>query len=208
MFVALMMGAGAVIYNETKDVPAVPAQVVQTPEPDPRSLIGADAPDVVHAVIEIQEGTQSRYAYNVEEDMLELAEAPYHELNMPGDFGTIPQTLTRGGGLLGVVVLTTDPAPYGTMLDVRPIAVVVADEGAGMVNTILAVPIQDIRYRDVDEIADLQQADKDAIIEYVRNYKNLQGRPAVSTSVENSKTAKGIIELARKAFLKSNRVIE
>lgn len=198
----MVLAVGVLIYRETEEPAIVPAQVVEPVKEDPRQFIGNAAPDTVHAVIEIQQGTQSRYVYNVQQEVLELVEAPYHELNMPGDYGTIPQTLVRGGGLLGVIVLTTDSAPYGTLLEVRPIAVVIADEGTGVVNTILAVPIADIRYRDVEEVADLQQADKDAIIEYIRNYRSVQGRPAVSASVESSATAKRLIEVAHEAYAK------
>lgn len=199
--VGLLVAVAAIIYKETHVVEPEPAQIAE--KSSLRSQIGPDAPEVVHVVIELQEGTQSRYVYNEEEELLQLEETPFHELNMPGDYGYIPQTLTRGGGLLGAVVLTTDPVPPSTLVKARPIAVIIADEGNQMRTSILAVPIADIRYRDVKEIADLQAEDKEAVIDYINNYRSLQGRPAASVTYDGAEVARRVIELAMRAF-KSN----
>lgn len=199
-FIVLVTSFGVALYNVTKEAP-IPAQILQ--KNDSRTVIGANAPEIVHVLIEIQQGTQSRYEYDSEEEILRLVEAPYHELLLPGDYGVLPQTFTRGGGLLGAVVLTTDPTPQGTLLEARPIAVIIADEGSVVRTTILAVPVADIRYRDVYEIADLQLDDKNAVIDYIQNYRSLQGRPAVSVSYDKAEVAKRIITVAMEAYAKT-----
>jgi inorganic pyrophosphatase len=167
-------------------------------EIDSRTVIGSEAPDRVHVVVEIQQGTQSRYVFA--DGVLTLVEAPYHPLNLPGDYGVLPQTFGRGGEPLSAIILTTDPTPPGTLLIVKPIALFVADEGKIVRNTILAVPVSDIRYRGVQSISDLQQQDKDAVIAFLQDFRTIAGRPVVSVTSENAETAKGIIRMAMRAY--------
>ncbi|MBT3293178.1 hypothetical protein HN512_05060 [Candidatus Peregrinibacteria bacterium] len=172
---------------------------------DPRTVPGPMAPEVVNLVVQIQQGTQSKYVLDTKSGILSLDDIPYHQLNLPGDYGVIAKTLGRDGKELGVIALTTDPAPAGTLIKVRPIGLILADEGSSTRNIIISVPIADIRFRDVYEISDLQKEDKDSIVSYIKDYKTLKGRPAKVISNEDSKTTKHIIELGISAY---NRSIE
>ena len=192
---ALVAVSTVVAYEYGNRATVVESEPVkQLAAPDPRTLIGNNAPSIVNVVVEIQKGNQSRYVYR--NGVLRLADAPYHELNIPGDYGVIPQTSTRGNEPLGVVVLTTDPTPPGTLVEARPIALFVAEEAKETRSMVLAVTPADLRYRHVDSISDLPQKDKDATIQFIKNFKNMKGRPVLSVSVEGPDFAKKFITLA------------
>ncbi|MCK5018846.1 MAG: inorganic diphosphatase [Candidatus Peribacteraceae bacterium] len=203
-FVALGIGSYFLIEDNLSQIaeensPKLTAEIL--PE-DTLETAGPNAPDEVNVIIEIERGTKSRYKYDAEAKRLMLFETSYYPLNFPGDFGTILGTTIRGGEALGIIVLTIDSAPPGTFISVRPIAVIVSEEKSQRINTIVGVPIADIRYKNVNEIADLQKEQKDALINYLGNVHTLKGRPARLIGYEKSGTAKRIVELGIEAYEK------
>jgi inorganic pyrophosphatase len=173
------------------------------PANDPFTFAGPKAPEEVNVIIEIEKDTRSRYVYNSNSKSISLSETSFYPLSIPGDYGIIPSTFGRDQNPLGVIVLSTDSAPPGTLINVKPIAVLVVEEESKRRSVIIGVPIADIRYKNVFEIADLQKDTREAVVEYLNNIKTLHGRPAKLLGYEKSDAAKRVVELGMEAYEKN-----
>ena len=83
---------------------------------------------VCRAVIETPKGRRGKYDYDPKSGLFRLKTLLPDGMSFPLDFGFIPSTLAEDGDPTDVMVLTDEPCPVGTLLDVRLLGVVEAGE--------------------------------------------------------------------------------
>lgn len=157
---------------------------------------GDNLPNEINVIIEIPKGSHNKYEINKENNLLELDRANYSDAPYPFEYGFVPQTLWDDGDALDVLVLATYPLPSLTLVAVRPVGVMeMVDEGESDYK-IIAVPVKDKRWDDVQDIGDVNKHTLKEIQHFFETYKQLKGG-AVNVPGFKGKTE------AQEAILKS-----
>src|SRR2546423_615442 len=70
---------------------------------------GKNAPEVVNALIEIPQGSRSKYEVDKESGLLKLDRVIYSSFHYPINYGFIPQTLGQDEDPLDILVICSQP---------------------------------------------------------------------------------------------------
>jgi inorganic pyrophosphatase len=132
------------------------------------------------AVIETPKASRVKYDFNPQLQAFELKALLPEGLSFPLDFGFIPATKAEDGDPLDVLVLFDAPLSVGTVLDVRLIGVIEADQTEdGHTNRndrVLAVCAESRLYAHVDKASDLNDAYLGNLIAFWVQYNALRNK--------------------------------
>lgn len=169
---------------------------------------GDGLPDELNVIIEIPRGSNNKYEIDKETGLIKLDRANYSSAAFPYDYGFVPRTLWDDGDPLDVIVLTTYPLDTGILVSVRPVAVIdMVDDGESDYK-IIAVPTEDKRWDDVQDIGDLNKHNLKEYQHFLETYKQLKGKPApveirgIYGKKEALEAVEKSIELYKKEFSK------
>ena len=70
---------------------------------------GDEAPKIVNALIEIPQGSKSKYEIEKKTGLLKLDRVIYSSFHYPVNYGFIPQTLGKDGDPLDILVMCSEP---------------------------------------------------------------------------------------------------
>lgn len=140
--------------------------------------LGDSAPEEINAIIEIPKGSPNKYEIDKETGLIKLDRANYSSAPYPFDYGFAPQTLWEDADPLDVVVLTTFPLSPGILVAVRPVAVMDMVDGGESDYKIIAVPVEDKRWDDVQDLKDLNKHSLKEYQHFFETYKALKGKPS------------------------------
>jgi inorganic pyrophosphatase len=135
---------------------------------------GDDAPKEINMLVETPMGSINKYEFHTATGLLKLDRVLYEKLPYPVEYGAIPQTWDEDNDLLDVMCLVTYPTFPGCLISVRPIGVMLFNDGGEKDDKILAVPVDDIRFKNIKSIDDLSDHQKDEIAFFFERYKDLQ----------------------------------
>lgn len=127
-----------------------------------------------NVVIEIPDGSQNKYELDPETGAVFLDRVLYSSEFYPFNYGFIPSTKAEDGDALDVAVFLTNPVPPMTVVKCRAIGILKKVDSGDVDNCIIAVPVDDPRYNDVQELKDISQHKLDEIADFFANYKRLQ----------------------------------
>ena len=116
---------------------------------------GSDIPDVVTAVIEVPKGSRNKYEYDKEREAFMLDRVLYSPVVYPADYGFIPKSTYDDGDPMDILVLMEQPTFPGCLIEARPIGIMGMIDGGDKDYKILAVPEDDPRFSDVQDISDV-----------------------------------------------------
>lgn len=140
--------------------------------------LGEDAPNEINVIIEIPRGSANKYEVDKETGLIKLDRANYSSATFPFDYGFAPQTLWEDNDPLDVIVLSTFALHPGILVAVRPVAVIDMVDSGESDYKIIAVPVEDKRWDDVQDIGDLNKHNLKEFQHYFETYKALKGKPA------------------------------
>lgn len=140
--------------------------------------LGDDAPNEINVIIEIPKGSANKYEVDKETGLIKLDRANYSSAPYPFDYGFAPQTLWEDGDPLDVIVLTTFPLNPGILVAVRPVAVIDMVDSGESDYKIIAVPVEDKRWDDVQDLPDVNKHSLKEFQHFFETYKALKGKPA------------------------------
>jgi len=132
----------------------------------------------MNVIIEIPRGSNNKYEIDKETGLIKLDRANYSTAAYPFDYGFVPQTLWHDGDALDVVMLTTFPLLPGILVNARPVAVMEMMDSGESDYKIIAVPTEDKRWDDVQDLGDINQHTIKEIQHFFETYKALKGKPA------------------------------
>ncbi|ADP77243.1 Inorganic diphosphatase [Methanothermus fervidus DSM 2088] len=165
---------------------------------------GPSAPEIVYAVIEIPKGSRNKYEYNKELGAFSLDRVLYSPFMYPADYGIIPQTLYDDGDPLDILVMMEEPTFPGCIIEARPIGMMEMIDKGKQDDKILAVPVEDPRYKEIKNIDEIPSHILDEIAHFFSEYKRLEGKKTEVKGWKDVKYAhKAIIhsiELYKKKF--------
>ena len=161
---------------------------------------GKNPPEDVNVIVEIQKGSQNKYEYNKEIGIFELNRVLYSSVHYPVDYGFIPQTLWDDGDPSDIIILTSRPVYPLTLVNARIIGVVRMIDGGEKDDKILAVYDNDPRFKEINDINDLQNHIILELRHFFETYKELQGKKAIVPEILSKSHALKDIEKAKQMY--------
>lgn len=162
--------------------------------------IGKKAPEVVHAVIEVPQGSTNKYEYDPEMNVIMLDRVLHSAMYYPGDYGFIPSTLADDGDPVDVMVLMTFPTLPGVVMNVRPLGFLEMSDEKGRDQKVLAVPADDPRFADYQELSDVPSHKLKEIEYFFARYKDLEGKEVTVGDWSGKAETLAMIEEGIQAF--------
>lgn len=135
---------------------------------------GDNLPEEVNVIIEIPKGSPNKYEIDKRTGLIALDRANYSSAPYPFDYGFVPQTLWDDGDALDVIVLTTFPLAPGILVRVRPVAVMEMIDGGESDYKVIAVPVDDKRWDDVQDLEHLNKHNLKEYVHFFETYKELK----------------------------------
>lgn len=140
--------------------------------------LGDNIPNEINVIIEIPKGSNNKYEIDKATGLIKLDRANYSSAAYPFDYGFAPQTLWEDGDALDVIVLTTYPLNVGILVTVRPVAVMEMIDAGESDYKVIAVPVDDKRWDDVNDLPDINTHSLKEFQHFFETYKELKGKPA------------------------------
>ena len=140
--------------------------------------VASGTPQNLNVIIEIPKLSRIKYELDKETGLIKFDRVLYSPMHYPANYGFVPQTLWDDGDPLDVVLLTTFPLHPGILVAVRPVAGIdMIDSGDGDYK-VIAVPVDDKRWDDVNDLTDLNKHSLKEFQHFFETYKALKGKPA------------------------------
>jgi inorganic pyrophosphatase len=164
----------------------------------PRRRVGGASAKTVDVFVEIPRGSRSKYELDHQTGRIRLDRVLFSAVHYPADYGFVMGTLGGDGDPLDAIVVVEEPTFPGCVLPARPIGTLLMRDEKGTDEKILAVPIGDPRFDEVQELRDLAVHWLREIETFFATYKQLEAAETTVTGWRGSRTAWRIIAAARK----------
>ena len=83
---------------------------------------------LLHVLVETPQGSRVKYAYDPKSGFFVLRKALPAGMIFPFNFGFVPKTLADDGDPLDILILNEEPLFAGCLLNVKPVAVLMASQ--------------------------------------------------------------------------------
>ncbi len=130
----------------------------------------------MNVIVEINKGSHNKYEIDKKTGLIALDRVHFTTQTTPFDYGFVPQTLWEDGDALDVVLLTTYPLFPGLLVKARPVAIMDMIDSGEADAKIIAVPVDDPRWNDVQDLADINKHTLKEMEHYFLTYKKLQNK--------------------------------
>ncbi len=167
---------------------------------------GDKAPEIVNVLIEIPMNSSVKYEYDEEAGVIKVDRFLYTAMFYPFNYGFIPGTLEEDGDPVDVLVISRIPVLPGTVIEARPIGVLLTEDEEGIDRKIIAVPKDklDPTYSGIRSVEDLPEALRNTIKHFFEHYKELEpGKWVKVAGWEGVEEAKKIIASAVERYRES-----
>ena len=142
---------------------------------------GDNTPNELNCIIEIPKGSPNKYEIDKDTGLIALDRANYSSAPYPFDYGFVPQTLWDDGDALDIVIPSTFPLATGILVRVRPVALLEMIDDGESDYKVIAVPVDDKRWDDVQDLADLNQHNVKEWVHFFETYKELKEKEVIVT---------------------------
>lgn len=169
--------------------------------------IPAGSKDEMNVIVEIPKGSSNKYEIDKATGLIALDRANYSAAPYPCEYGFVPQTLWDDGDALDVLILATYPILPGILVRARPVAIMeMIDDGENDFK-IIAVPVDDKRWDDVQDISDINEHTLKELKHFFETYKELKGKEneVVINGFKGKKEAQSAFEKGYKAYVDSKK---
>lgn len=138
--------------------------------------IAAGTAEAMNVIIEIPKFSKNKYEIDKETGLIALDRVMHTAQDYPFDYGFVPQTLFDDGDALDVVVLTTYPLAPGILVKARPVAIMEMTDGGERDDKVVAVPVDDPRFNEVQDLSDLNKHFIKEMTHFFETYKKVQNK--------------------------------
>jgi inorganic pyrophosphatase len=154
------------------------------------------------AIVETPAGCRSKFDYDPETGLLELAGVLPAGLSFPFAFGFIPSTLAEDGDPVDVVIIADEGPPPGCMVTVRLLGVIEAEQtedGSTCRNDRLVGRVAQSRaYADVHDLEGLGRAFVDELSRFFVAMNDLKGKRFEVKAIGDAARACALVAEARR----------
>jgi inorganic pyrophosphatase len=130
----------------------------------------------MNVIVEINKGSKNKYEVDKKTGLISLDRVMHTAQEFPFDYGFVPKSLWHDGDPLDVIILSTYPFSPGVLVKSRPVAIMnMIDSGEGD-DKIIAVPVDDPRFNEIKDLADINPHTLKEIEHFYSTYKKLQNK--------------------------------
>jgi inorganic pyrophosphatase len=162
--------------------------------------VGDDAPNDINVVIEVPVGGEPiKYEMDKESGALVVDRFLYTSMRYPGNYGFVPHTRSDDGDPIDVLVANTRALTPGSVINCRPVGVLIMSDEGGGDEKVIAVPSTRLtrRYEKVLDYTDLPAITLEQISHFFERYKDLESGKWVKVERwGNAAEAKAMIQSA------------
>lgn len=151
-----------------------------------RISCGKSFPQNINVVIEIPANSPGvKYEFCKDSGALFVDRFLQTPMHYPANYGFVPNTLSGDGDPIDVLVVSKYNLTPGSVIEAKPIGVLITQDEKGMDEKIIAVPSNAVsaEYININNIDDLPQLTRDQIQHFFEHYKDLESGKFVK--VEN-----------------------
>lgn len=157
---------------------------------------GERSPEMVNALIEIPQGSRTKYEIDKETGLLKLDRIIYSSFHYPVNYGFIPQTLGHDGDPLDILVLCSQPIQALCLVQATVIGNMQMIDSGEKDDKIIAVATKDPSVNHITSIAELPRHFISELKNYFEHYKVLENKQVQIEEFQDKETAYGIINEA------------
>jgi len=154
----------------------------------------------INVLVEIPKNSMVKYEMDKDTGMLMVDRFIHTAMGYPFNYGYLPNTLSKDGDPVDVMVISTHPVQAGALLPSRVIGMLEMEDEAGIDNKIIAIPSKKVDpfYASVNDISDISEATQKLIKHFFEQYKDTEpgkwtkvksflGKDAAFKEIEESK---------------------
>jgi inorganic pyrophosphatase len=161
--------------------------------------------EAMNVIIEIPKFSKNKYEIDKETGLIALDRVMHTAQDYPFDYGFVPQTLFDDGDALDVVVLTTYPLAPGILVKVRPVAIMEMTDGGDRDDKVIAVPVDDPRFSEINDLADLNKHFIKEATHFFETYKKVQNKEVSVGKWHGKDVAMQAFEKSREMYKESRK---
>jgi inorganic pyrophosphatase len=158
--------------------------------------IGAQAPEIVNAIIEIPALSRVKTELDKPTGLLRVDRILHSSVVYPANYGFIPETLGEDGDPLDILVLCQLSCPPLVLIQVRPIGLMPMFSGNDQDDKIIAVAVTDPEYGIYNDIAELPPFKLLMINQFFNDYRTLERKKVKTSKPLGADQAKDVIRTA------------
>ena len=164
---------------------------------------GKKAPERVNALIEISQGSRSKYEIDKDTGLLRLDRVIYSSFMYPVNYGFIPQTLGQDGDPLDILVFCSQSIQPLCLVDATVVGNMQMIDTGQVDDKIIAVASKDPSVNHIKSVDELPPHFINELRNYFEQYKVLENKKVEIDNFQDAATAYKIIDEAI-AYYKEN----
>ena len=151
-------------------------------------------------VIEISEGSKTKYELDKETGALILDRVLYTSTIYPANYGFIPRTFADDSDPLDILVLCSERILPMALVRCYPIGAIIMTDGESKDEKIISLPFNDPRYNCYQDISELPHHVFDEMTHFFSIYKMLEHKDTAVSEVVGRAEAVTIVEQAMQRY--------
>jgi len=155
---------------------------------------------VVQTIIEIPQGSQNKYEYDVVSGRIRLDRVLYGSMHYPANYGFAVNTWADDHDPLDVIAYCSTPIDPGIEVDVRIIGVLMMEDEHGPDAKIVGVVDKDPRWQSVTTIDKVEPHLLKELREFFQTYKTLQGIHVEVGGFQDAEYGRLLVERCQEQF--------
>jgi inorganic pyrophosphatase len=157
---------------------------------------GDKTPKTVNALIEIPQGSRTKYEIDKETGLLKLDRVIYSSFHYPVNYGFIPQTLGQDGDPLDILVLCSQSIQSLCLVQATVIGNMQMIDSGEKDDKIIAVATKDPSVNHISSIEEMPKHFMNELRNYFEQYKVLENKQVYIEDFQNKEEAYNIIDEA------------
>jgi len=157
---------------------------------------GSKAPERVNALIEIPQGSRTKYEIDKATGLLRLDRVIYSSFHYPVNYGFIPQTLGHDGDPLDILVLCSQSIQSLCLVDATVIGNMQMIDSGEKDDKIIAVATKDPSVNHISSIEDMPRHFINELRNYFEQYKVLENKQVFIEEFQHKDIAYQVINEA------------
>ena len=157
---------------------------------------GKNAPSVVNAMIEIPQGSRTKYEIDKKTGLLRLDRVIYSSFHYPVNYGFIPQTLGHDNDPLDILVLCSQAIQSLCLVDATVIGNMQMIDSGEKDDKIIAVATKDPSVNHISSIEEMPRHFINELRNYFEQYKVLENKQVIIEDFQPKEIAYQIIDEA------------
>lgn len=155
---------------------------------------GENAPQVVNGLIEIPQGSRTKYEIDKKTGLLKLDRIIYSSFHYPINYGFIPQTLGLDGDPLDILVMCSESIEPLCLVEARVIGNMQMIDTGVADDKIIAVAAKDPQVNYISSVDELPKHFIAVLRNYFEQYKVLENKVVEIDEFQNAEAAYKIID--------------